>query len=687
VGLDFLTWGWLYAAPGLVSALVILYFLKLKRVEVRIGSTYLWRRAIDDMRVNSPLQRLRMNILLLLQLLALLLLILALARPVANLGGLKGKDTILLLDVSASMQATDGAAQGTKTRLERAVEEAQRVVGDLSRGDRATVVTFAEEAQVLTPMTGSKATLRAALESIKPTDRGTRLDAALHRVRAILDDGQKKPDEFELYVFTDGRVGPLEGVALDARVPLHYVKLGRATENVGIVGLDVRPPAVVGDATRIFVTLANTGTAGVEVGVDVRRTDPSKPLPPPGKAGAKDAGLFGSKSVKLPPSIDKSKDDPTQRQKPVVVTIPFEANLEAGAGVQMVQVSLDHLGGADALPADDVAWGLLRPQEPIRLLLVTPGNLFLDSALKEDPLVWKDGKGRIPVLEPEGFAALSPDKLAEYDLIVLDRTSPRTLPPGNYLCFAALPPFPGLDDLGSMNDWKVLDWDEAHDVARFVNFGTLVLPTGQKLKPRDGDTEIVRANHGPLVLEAKDGDRRAIIVAFDLMSLPLEGAWTFDPSYPIFLANVVRYLGGGGKHRKDELLVRTGGVAELRFPATSALATITPPKDGGAPYDIKIRSGDELLRVATLDHAGIYKAELKAEGKKEPLRTTFFAANLADVDESTIAPVKDLVVAGKKVVGDETAEESNQDMWKWAAIAALVLIMIEWWVYNRRTYL
>ena len=60
------------------------------------------------------------------------------------------------------------------------------------------------------------------------------------------------------------------------------------------------------------------------------------------------------------------------------------------------------------------------------------------------------------------------------------------------------------------------------------------------------------------------------------MSLPLEGAWTFDPSYPIFLANAVRYLGGSGRDRKD-LLVRTGGLAELRFPATAAGATGDPP--------------------------------------------------------------------------------------------------------------
>ena len=117
MGFDLLSMGWLYAAPGFLGALVLLYFLKLKRREVSVSSTWLWRSALDDMRVNSPLQRLRMNLLLLLQALALLLLLLALARPVSKLG-LTGTDTILLLDVSASMQATDGP--GGKTRFEHA---------------------------------------------------------------------------------------------------------------------------------------------------------------------------------------------------------------------------------------------------------------------------------------------------------------------------------------------------------------------------------------------------------------------------------------------------------------------------------------------------------------------------------------------------------------------------------------
>ena len=96
-------------ALGLLALpIVLLYMLRLRRREQTVSSTYLWRTLVRDRAANAPWQRLRRNLLLLLQLLILAALVLALARPALRLPGLGGGSVIVLLDASASMLATDG---------------------------------------------------------------------------------------------------------------------------------------------------------------------------------------------------------------------------------------------------------------------------------------------------------------------------------------------------------------------------------------------------------------------------------------------------------------------------------------------------------------------------------------------------------------------------------------------------
>ena len=91
----------LIAAGITVPLLVSLYFLKLRRRQVMISSTLLWKKAIQDMQVNSPFQRLRRSLLLLLQLLILGAMLFAMARPTMQTTASPGQRVVIVIDHSA----------------------------------------------------------------------------------------------------------------------------------------------------------------------------------------------------------------------------------------------------------------------------------------------------------------------------------------------------------------------------------------------------------------------------------------------------------------------------------------------------------------------------------------------------------------------------------------------------------
>src|SRR3954454_11962903 len=107
---------WALLLTLLAPVIVAMYLLKLRREEQTVSSTFLWQRLVRDVEANAPWQKLRRNLLLLLQLLLLALLALALARPFLRPARIAGRHLILTIDRSASMQATDVAP----SRLEAA---------------------------------------------------------------------------------------------------------------------------------------------------------------------------------------------------------------------------------------------------------------------------------------------------------------------------------------------------------------------------------------------------------------------------------------------------------------------------------------------------------------------------------------------------------------------------------------
>src|SRR3954454_11811621 len=145
-------WAALAAAAIFIPTLLILYFLKLRRRELPVSSTLLWKKAIQDLQVNAPFQKLRKNLLLILQLATLALLCLALTRPVTFFRPGAGKSTVILIDRSASMNAND-IDGGKRSRLDEAKRRAKELVGTMERGSAAMVIAFDESAETVQSFT------------------------------------------------------------------------------------------------------------------------------------------------------------------------------------------------------------------------------------------------------------------------------------------------------------------------------------------------------------------------------------------------------------------------------------------------------------------------------------------------------------------------------------------------------
>jgi hypothetical protein len=195
-----------------------LYFLKLRRRPMEVPSTLLWRRSIEDLHVNSLFQRLRRNLLLVLQLLAVLLAMLALAGPqVQGVTGV-GQRYVLTIDNSASMSATDVEP----SRLARAKQEARKIVEAMGSNDLAMVISFADKARVVSNYTGNRGQLLARIDGIAPSQSSTSLREALQVAAGLANpsrqfvEGEVAADVIppKLVIFTDGGFADVEGFSL-----------------------------------------------------------------------------------------------------------------------------------------------------------------------------------------------------------------------------------------------------------------------------------------------------------------------------------------------------------------------------------------------------------------------------------------------------------------------------------------
>src|SRR3989440_9881255 len=214
-----------------IPVVILFYLLKRKRVVKLVSSTFLWQKFLAETQASAPFQKLRKNWLLILQIILLVLAVLALSRPYFATKAKPAQLRVVILDASASMQATDESP----SRFEKARGEALKWVDSLAGSDQMVVLQAGANTEVKQSATSEKAALRRALQACACTDSPTRLVPALKMAESLVRDQRNA----EIHLFSDGAVPELNEFENKA-LPLVYHRVGKGANNVGITVLDVR---------------------------------------------------------------------------------------------------------------------------------------------------------------------------------------------------------------------------------------------------------------------------------------------------------------------------------------------------------------------------------------------------------------------------------------------------------------
>ncbi len=613
-----------FAFAATLPVVVLFYLLKRKRVVRVVPSTLLWQRFLAETQASAPLQRLRRNWLLWFQLLLLALMILALTRPYFSGQAGEAGLQVLILDASASMQSTDV----TPSRFEAARAGALKLVDGLKTGfgernQQMLVMVAGANAEVRQSATSEKAALRRAITEAQVTDSTTRLAEALRVAETLTRDRA----DAEVHLFSDGAgIDLSEFAAKELRLVYHRV--GVRSENAGIVAMDVKANPENPAQRAVFAAIANYSSAAREVRVELLF----------------DGELRETRNLSLGPTNTTPVALVTAQDRDGVFTL--------------------RLTGKDDLPADDEARLVSLLPQPVHVLLVTKGNRFLEKALK----------AAAPNLE---LAVVSDytDLATKADVYVLDDVAPTRWPEGNVLALNVAATNWFAAPVGEIENPAIVDWRNTHPLLRFVTFDNVQIARAMAVKPPTWGVSLVDSPQSPLIVAGELGRQRIVWVGFDA----LQSTWPLRIGFPIFVANAIDWLNPATA--KAELFSLRAGEA-IRLPlgdfGGTGLTSAKLTRPDGSERVVKLDAQTRELVFGETSRQGVYRVTLGTN------RLTF-ASNLLDSQESNIRPRDSLQVGKYTEVTATRQKRADLEYWRWFALGALAVMMLEWWWYHRRT--
>jgi hypothetical protein len=615
------------------AAITGLYILKLRRRPVPVPFSKIWQRVLRDQEATSLFSQLKRILSLLLQLALLALLVFALGDP-RGFVSTSERNVVVLVDASASMKAIDVATalDPHRTRMDDAKDEVKKLIRGLGGSDRMLVAQMDAAVTPLSTLTGEVPDLESAASLLRATD--TRADFA-RSLRFALDVLRGLPSP-EIVVVSDGGVGEARdaaGAIHLGNTQLSFVPIGKRGRNVAITEFSVRRYPLDRDRYEVMLELVNTSPEIEEVELD----------------------LLGDGAMV---DLTKLRLGPGER-------LPrFYPNL-SGAKQTLEAVIKLAGGGHDDLPADDHAYALLPDQRRIRVLCVTSGNTYLEAALLLTSYL------DVTYVAPGSYP---PPPGKSFDVTIFDDVTPAAAPGSGSILYlnpsgdnapVKVDPTPlvnvGFDTLDKKSPF--LRWTAIDDV---------YVGKARKLTPGPGDKVIGASTQGPLLVSGRRNQERFVALGFN----PRDSDLVLRVAWPLFVLNTLtEFVAEDASYLSS---FRTGDVWHIPVPTLSNDVWLRGP---GASEPRRVPVQDGRAVYLGLD-AGFYSLEAGPQGATTKSQ---FAANLADVEESSIAPVRELTVDGKTagtVSGFHVGVRS--EWWIILLLVAVGLTSIEWITYHRR---
>ncbi len=504
----------------------------------------LWQDAVADIQANAPFQKLRKSLLLLLQVIALLAVIGAIARPYIRSQSGQGNRIVVILDSSASMQATDVKP----SRFDDAKSKALGIVGRMGGGDTMLVMTAGSKARVVASFTSDKKSLNEAIRRLGPVDTPCNMRQALVLALSLVAGKSRTPPR--IVVLSDGGFEALSDLSAE-NARLDYMRIGRECDNVAITGLSSRK--TLSGEQQVFIGFRNYSKRDQAFNLEVYLNDELLDV--------------------------------------------REETLKAGESRQELLNNVGNLDGRvtakldvkDDLAVDNSGSVYLTKPRKISVLMVSKGNIFLQNALNLDP--------RTSVTKAEAIPASFKD--SKYDLVVFDGvTPPANVPQGGYLLINSSAP-QGPAGIGEMIQRpSIVDYARNHPVSRYVDFGNVQVAEARRLSPANWATALVESAGGVLAVAGSRGGRNFVQLSFSL----LDSDFPLRVGFPIFITNCLDWLVPAQTLSAGES-IRTGQPMYIDVPAGLAQIDVTDPL--GHKQAIKVTQTPVIFD--NTERAGVYR--------------------------------------------------------------------------------